>query len=137
MKKKIIKKSVLIVEDENVLRKSLAMAFKRAKIKVFEAENGKEGLERALKQKPDVILLDLMMPVMDGWTMLKHLRKDEWGKNVFVYILTNSQPTAELTDEASHVPYRSAYLMKFDYELKEIVDLVKKQLSKDSISKIK
>lgn len=137
MKKAKIQKKVLVVEDENLLRKSLASALKAAKFKVFEAKNGKEGLERALKHKPDLILLDLLMPVMDGLTMLKKLRKDEWGKNVFVYILTNSEPTVDLADEASHVPFRSVYLLKFDYDLNEVVDMVKKQVGKVPVSEIK
>ncbi|MBI5422209.1 response regulator [Candidatus Peregrinibacteria bacterium] len=137
MKKAKIQKTVLVVEDESLLRKSLVSALKAAKFKVVEAKNGKEGLERALKHRPDLILLDLIMPVMDGLTMLKKLRKDEWGKNVFVYILTNSEPTVELDEEASIIPYRSVYLLKFDYDLDEVVGLVKKQLGKVPISEIK
>ena len=137
MKKVKTKKTILVVEDESVLRKSLVSSLKRARFNVLEAENGKKGLALALKSKPDLILLDLIMPVMDGLTMLKHLRKDKWGKDVFVYILTNSEPTAELADEASHIPYRSEYLLKFDFDLEEIVDLVKKQVNKVPISEIR
>lgn len=137
MKKTISQKTILVVEDEQFLRKSLVLSLKSAKFNVLEADNGKKGLEKALKHKPDLILLDLLMPVMDGWTMLKKLRKDEWGKTVFVYLLTNSMPTIEMSDEALLIPYRSAYLMKFDYDLDEIVDLVKKRISKVTINQMK
>lgn len=137
MKKVKAQKTILVVEDESVLRKSLISALKAAKFKVIGAENGKEGLELALKHKPNLILLDLVMPVMDGLTMLKHLRNDKWGRDVFVYILTNSEPTAELASEASVIPYRSVYLLKFDYDLDEIVDMVKKQIGKVPVSDIR
>jgi len=137
MKKNKIQKSVLVVEDEAILRKSLVSALGREKFKVLEAEDGKEGLALALRHKPDLILLDLLMPIMDGLTMLGHLRKDAWGKNVFVYILTNSEPSEALADEATRIPYRSTYLLKFDYDLNEIVDLVKRQLGKVPVSEIK
>jgi CheY-like chemotaxis protein len=137
MKKISSKKCILVVEDESVLRKSLVSALEDAKFKVLEAENGKKGLEIALKNKPDLILLDLLMPVMDGWTMLKHLRKDKWGKNVFVFILTNSEPSAQMNDEASHIPYRSAYIMKVDCDLGEIVKLATEKTSKMTLNKIK
>lgn len=137
MKKRISPKTVLVVEDEPVLRNSLVLALRAAKFKVIGAEDGKQGLDMALKHKPDLILLDLIMPVMDGLTMLKKLRKDKWGKNVFVFILTNSEPSAALSDEASHAPFHSAYLLKFDYDLDEIVDMVKRQIGKVPISEIK
>ena len=137
MKKTNTQKMVLVVEDESVLRKSLVSALKAAHFKVLDAKDGKEGLEKALKHKPNLILLDLLMPVMDGLTMLRRLRRDKWGRDVFVYILTNSEPTAELANEASVIPYRSVYLLKFDYDLDEIVDMVKKQIGKVLVSEIK
>lgn len=51
------------------------------------AKDGEEGLELALKEKPDLILLDVIMPKMDGMTMMKKLRKDNWGKKVPIILL--------------------------------------------------
>ena len=58
---------------------------------VIEAEDGKLGLEAALSQHPDLIMLDLIMPVMDSMTMFTHLREDDWGKNIPVIMLTGAE----------------------------------------------
>ena len=72
-------KKILIVDDEPALLTALVDKFTRAGYTVGIAENGKEGLKLALKNRPDLILLDIIMPVMDGITMLYKLRKDSWG----------------------------------------------------------
>jgi len=135
MKKGSKKKRVLVVEDELTLNKVLCNALKEKKLEVFKAFDGKEGLEIAMKEKPDLILLDIMMPVMDGMSMLRELRKDDWGKNVFVYILTNAEPSEELIDEANRSPYVSAYLMKSDYGVQEVIKIALDKLKKRSIKK--
>lgn len=124
--KKKVKKTVLVVEDEAALRTALVAMVGDAGFEMLEAANGKEGLEIALKKHPDLILIDLMMPVMNGVEMLRELRKDKWGKNVYVYILTNKEPDTELIEEANSIPYKSSYLMKSDSSITHIVDLVKK-----------
>ena len=124
--KKKAKKTILVVEDETALRTALVEMVGDAGFEMLEAADGKEGLKLALKKHPDLILLDLMMPVMNGMEMLKELRKNKWGKNVYVYILTNKEPDAELIEEANRIPYRSSYLMKSNSPITHIVDLVKK-----------
>lgn len=81
--------TVLIVEDETPLRKALARKLSSSGFEVREARDGEEGLNLALHEHPDLILLDIIMPVMDGLTMLKKMRADEWGKTARVIILTN------------------------------------------------
>lgn len=80
---------VLIIEDETPLRKALLRKFVSAGFEVREARDGEEGLAIATHEHPDLILLDIIMPVMDGITMLKELRKDAWGKDAHVIMLTN------------------------------------------------
>ena len=70
-------KKILIVEDELSLREALAKKLVSENFEVLEAENGQIGLEVATREKPDLILLDIIMPVMDGMTMLKKLKENE------------------------------------------------------------
>jgi CheY-like chemotaxis protein len=127
VQKKALKK-ILIVEDDRSLKMALSEKFKHEGFEVFQESNGKEGLESALENKPDLILLDLLMPIMDGMTMLKKLRKDKWGATVYVIILTNKEPDIRLSDEAERVPYMSSYLMKSDFDISDIVKMTKKRI---------
>src|SRR3989344_8460028 len=86
-KKKLL--IVEIVEDEAALSNALCDKFEREHFEVLKAKNGEEGLSIALRERPDIILLDIMLPVMDGITMLHKLREDEWGKKAHVVVLTN------------------------------------------------
>jgi CheY-like chemotaxis protein len=96
----IIKK-ILIVEDEPMIRKALVEQFSDVKnLTVMSAKDGKEGLTASLREHPDFILLDIIMPVMNGLEMLNELRKDEWGKTAQVMILSNLADT-EKKAEAS------------------------------------
>lgn len=120
------KKKILIVEDEETLCNILRDKIVEEGMEVSVAKNGKEGLEKSLSEKPDLILLDLIMPVMDGITVLHELRKDEWGKNVPVIILTNlsdAEKVAEGID--SHV---SGYLVKADWKLVDVMKKIKETL---------
>ncbi len=124
MVKRKTKKTVLITEDDSMLCKILVRRLAEEGYETLEAEDGEQGLKVALKKHPDLILLDLMMPVMDGATMLKELRKDKWGSGVYVYILTNKEPDTDILDEAKREPYMSSYLMKSEYGIDEMVELV-------------
>lgn len=90
-------KKLLIIEDELPLLKILMNEFRNNRMEVIGASNGEEGLLLAFREKPDLILLDLVMPKMDGMTVLKNLREDEWGKNANVLILTNLEGNADKT----------------------------------------
>lgn len=83
-------KTILIVEDETPLRNALADILVFEGFNVLLSGDGKMGLETAAKYKPDLIVLDLIMPVMSGWAMLKELRGIKgWGETVPVFLLTN------------------------------------------------
>lgn len=128
-KKKTIGK-ILIVEDEHSLLMALSEKFTHEGFEVLTASNGKIGLKSALKNEPDLILLDILMPVMDGMAMLKELRKDPWGINVFVMILTNREPSTDLTDESERIPYQSTYLMKSNFDISDIVKMAKSKIKR-------
>ncbi|MBI5654551.1 response regulator [Candidatus Uhrbacteria bacterium] len=121
-------KKILIVEDEVLLLNTLASQLSGAEFEVTTATDGKAGLEAALKERPDLILLDLLMPIMDGLTMLAKLREDTWGKTAVVFILTNFS-TDERLEKAKQLGTEQ-YLVKSDLKLSEIVDKVKKRMGK-------
>lgn len=88
---------IAIIEDEAPIAKMYEMEFTANGFETGLAPNGRAGLELCEKMKPDVILLDMMMPVMSGQEMLQELRKTDWGKNMLVVALTNlSQREAKI-----------------------------------------
>ena len=107
-------KKVLVIEDDSITRKSLQVALLDAGFEADEAPNGKVGLEQALATHPDIVMVDLVMPEMDGLTMIKELRKDEWGKTAHVVILTSNQ-SAETVNKALE-------LGVFTYFSKDVMD---------------
>jgi DNA-binding response OmpR family regulator len=88
--------SVLIVEDDPVLLDMYKDKFEFSQFKVNTAVDGEQGLELALREHPELILLDLVMPKMNGTTMMEKLRTDAWGKNVSIIVLTNVNVDGEL-----------------------------------------
>lgn len=127
-KKTGAKKKILIVEDDRPILKSLMLKFENEGFEVYQGMNGKEGLEQALEAHPDIILLDIIMPEMDGMTMLEELRKDEWGKNAEVLFLTNlSSPNHESKAEDQGV---NNYLLKADWSINDLVKKVEDILKK-------
>ncbi len=123
-------KKILIVEDELSARKALVEKFHSEGFEVAIAFDGEEGLEQSNRIHPDLILLDLVMPKMDGMTMLKKLRESgEWGKQVPVIILTNlsSDDDGRISDVAELLP--TYYLVKTDWRLSDVVEKVKGRLS--------
>lgn len=89
--------------------------------------DGIEGLKLSLKEKPDLILLDIIMPKMDGLTMLKKLREDKWGKNARVVILTNLSNGEELELAMKNKVYD--FLVKSDWELDKIIKKIKERIN--------
>lgn len=95
-----IQKTILVIEDEESLNRLLVEEFQGEGYRVFEAKNGLDGIEIALREHPDLILLDIIMPRLDGIATLSKLREDEWGKTARVLILTNLDGDAEKTISA-------------------------------------
>jgi len=95
-KKKPGKTKILIVDDEPNIVQTLKARLEMCNYAVVTACNGREGLQMALGEKPDVILLDIMMPVMDGHEMLEVLRKDPDGRHCSVIMLTATHQTADV-----------------------------------------
>lgn len=118
---------VLIVEDEEQLL-NLLHATLAKKHAVLDARNGVEGLDIALKEHPDLILLDIKMPKMDGWKMLEQLRKDDYGKNVKIIILTNlDTDNRAISRVVEEQPI--AYWVKSDVKILEIANKIESLLA--------
>lgn len=118
------KKKILIVEDEMPLADALEIKFTQAGFQVFKAVNGQEGLNAISNNKPDVILLDLMMPVMDGKTMLSKLRAMPGGKEIPVLVLTNAGDIESMNETKTY--YNAIdFLIKSNVNPDDVVEKVK------------
>lgn len=117
---------IAIIEDDQAISQMYRFKFESEDYAVETAENGKLGLELAQTMKPDIILLDLMMPEMNGDEMLKKLRATSWGKNIKVVILTN-MGEQEIPEEVKKLGV-SAVILKADMTPRQVAELVKEQL---------
>ncbi len=117
---------IAIVEDDQAISQMYRIKFEAENFTVETAENGKLGLALIESMKPDIILLDLMMPEMTGDKVLEAMRKTAWGKNIKVVILTN-MGEQEIPEAVKKLGV-SAVILKADMTPRQVADLVKKQL---------
>lgn len=118
--------TILVVEDESAMRRALHDKLSREGYDIVEAVNGEEGLKLALAGHPDLILLDIVMPKLNGETMLQWLREDAWGKNVPVIILSN---LPYLSEHHGHSKQMAAeYYLKADMPLSQLVEKIRQHL---------
>jgi len=117
---------IAIIEDDQAISQMYRFKFEAEGYQVETAENGKIGLELVENMKPDIILLDLMMPEMTGDQMLAKLRATPWGKNVKVIILTN-MGEQEIPDTVKTLGV-SGVILKADMTPRQVADTVKKAL---------
>jgi DNA-binding response OmpR family regulator len=117
---------VAIIEDDAAISQMYRIKFEAEGYEVETAENGKLGLALAEDMKPDIILLDLMMPIMTGEEMLAALRRTEWGKNIKVIILTN-RGEQEIPPEVKDLGV-DALILKAAMTPRQVAELVKTKL---------
>src|SRR3989338_6361272 len=123
------KKTILIVEDEVSLLNALRDKLTHEGFSALEAKNGEEGLEVAFREHPDLIFVDIIMPKIDGMTMLRKLRNEnEWGKSIPVIILTNLTSADEARNRDITELEPSYYLVKADWKLEDVVSKIKERL---------
>ena len=118
--------SVLLAEDEETMSVPLSETLKKAGYVVYNAANGEEGLRLALDKHPDIILSDLKMPKMGGLEMIQEIRKDAWGKNAEIIILTNIADVSALEkikDEGAFL-----YMIKSDSSMEDVLEKVKSRI---------
>src|SRR3989344_544236 len=111
------KRVVLVVEDEPALLRAISDSLKKEGLEVIEAKNGEEGLNIALDKSPDLILLDIILPKINGLELLKKLRSDARGKETPVIILTNLDDPLKVSEAMQYNVY--------DYFTKSNIDLSK------------
>lgn len=119
-------KKVLIIEDEQVVREIFKDELERQGFFIIEAKDGEEGMEKAIDEHPDVVLLDLIMPRMAGKEFCRQLRQRDWGKKVPIIVLTNvnSKEEERILGEYSI----AAYLVKSQLDLERVIEKIKDQV---------
>ena len=126
MNKQTKTKKILVVDDELDMLKLITLRLEEENCSVVTALNGLDALAKAKTENPDLILLDIVLPKMDGVAVLKELKKNPQTKEIPVIILTNlaTGETMRETMEAGS----SDYLVKTDYTLEELVGKIKQVL---------
>lgn len=118
---------IAIIEDDQAISQMYRLKFDAEGYEVETASNGKLGLELAEKMRPDMILLDLMMPEMNGDTMLAKLRATDWGKDIKVIILTN-MGEEEAPESIKKLGVRK-FIVKAEMTPRQVAELVKQELA--------
>lgn len=117
---------ILVIEDEASLQKSLTEFLEEEKFEVLSALDGEKGLSMAQGEKPDLILLDIILPKKDGYEVLSELKQGEDTKRIPVILLTNLEGPEDI--EKAFEKGASTYLVKSNYKLEDIVKKIKSTL---------
>ena len=113
-----LQQKILIIEDELSILNGISDKFTHEGFLVTKAINGKDGLEKALKEHPDFIMVDNLMPGTDGFYFLENLRKDKWGKGAPVIMWSNSHDSNTIS--------RAKKIGILDFMIKSEWDVVNK-----------
>jgi DNA-binding response OmpR family regulator len=114
---------VLIVDDDISLQTTLTTHLTLEGFITVNANNGRRGLQIAFRERPDLLLLDVFTPDQDGFTTLKSLRTDDWGKNVPVILYSNVNLNDSILTQV--MEYKPAYcLLKSDTHVEEVIEKV-------------
>jgi DNA-binding response OmpR family regulator len=125
------KKKILIVEDESTLQKALTEFLEEEGFEVFSALDGEIGVALAKKEKPDLVLLDIILPKKDGYEVLEDLKGNEETKNIPVILLTNLESPEDI--DRAFEKGASTYLVKSNYKLEEVVGKIKEILEMQAV----
>ena len=118
--------TILVVEDMDPIRQAITAALAKAGYNVLQASNGNEGLELAINEHPDLLLVDIIMPGIDGLELVERLRQDEWGQNALVVMLTNVEDSDKIVAVQKYHVYD--YRVKSNWELDDVVKHIKGKL---------
>jgi len=119
-------KKILIIEDEEIVLGLLQKKLIQDGYETSVARNGEEGLKKMREIKPDLILLDIIMPKMGGFEVMEEMQKDKELKKIPVIVVSNSGQPVEI-DKARELGARD-WLIKTEFDPQEVIDKVKKQL---------
>ena len=134
-RKKTQKVKVLVVDDEPNIVQTLKDRLEMNDYQVFTAHNGADGLKTAQEQSPDVILLDVIMPIMDGHEMLEKLRRQDWGTDISVIMLTARSQAQDIA-RARSCGIEDYIIKPFDLSelLEKIENIVERRKTAISVS---
>lgn len=119
-------KKILIIEDEATLQKALMTFLIEEGFEVLSAMDGEEGLKMAKIGKPDLVLLDIILPKKDGYEVLAELKEEKTTKSIPVILLTNLESPEDV--EKAFAKGASTYLVKADHKIEDIVKKIKETL---------
>lgn len=122
---------IAIIEDEPSIRELYTLKFEKVGYEVRSAADGIEGLRLIESFKPHIVLLDLLMPQMNGDEMLQKLRETEWGRMIKVIILTNVS-RLEAPDNLNGLGI-SRYIVKAELTAAQVAEVVKEELAKITV----
>lgn len=121
-------KKILLVEDEEVLLNLLAKKLSNEGYDVYTAIDGQEGLEKMKEIKPDLILLDILMPRKNGFEVMEEMNQDPELKKIPIIIISNSGQPVEL--ERAKALGAKGCLVKTEFDPQEVIDVVISQIGK-------
>ena len=119
---------ILLVEDDRFLRKAAEVTLKRQGFEVLTAQDGEAGLEVARDVKPDLVLLDLIMPKMHGFQVLEHLKADRATSAIPVIVMSNLGQDSDV--QRAMDAGAAAYVVKSNTALQSLVDTVREVLAR-------
>lgn len=119
-------KTILFIEDEPTLQKTFEDLLGQEGYKVIQALDGEIGLRLAKESKPDLVMLDLILPRIDGFEVLKTLKEDITTKDIPVIILTNLESAGDV--ERALELGATTYLVKANYSLEEVLEKVRQTI---------
>jgi DNA-binding response OmpR family regulator len=113
-------KKVLLIEDDASITLVIKNRLEKSGFVVLTAVDGKSGLTMALSEKPDLIILDMLLPFMNGTELLTELRRDDWGKDAVVVALTNDSSEESLS--ATRALGIKEYIVKSNWSVEEALN---------------
>ncbi len=119
-------KKILFIEDESALQKTFGDILKQGGYEMISALDGEIGFNLARTKKPDLILLDLVLPRMHGFEVLKKLKEEPETKEIPVIVLTNLEKMEDV--EQAVKLGATAYLVKTQYTIEEVIEKIKKAI---------
>ena len=118
---------ILIADDEKPLLTALSKKVSSEGFEVIEASNGNETKDKAFEAKPDLVLLDIMMPGKHGIDVYKDIRNSDWGKTTLIIFLSNYSSHPEAT-KISNKDKNCEYLVKSSTKIGDVIELIKSKL---------
>lgn len=119
-------KKIIFIEDESELQRAVTGILAQEGFQVMAALDGEAGLKLVQKERPDLVLLDLILPKKDGFEVLRELKQDENTKRIPIIILTNLEGGTDVEKVLSLGA--TTYLVKTNYHLEEVVEKIKQTL---------